>query len=153
MYRRVDPAALLFSIFTVAFSPLTTSGPWDLLNTVIAFVVGIVVIAFTWPREEVLKDESGEVSTRVDLWIVFAQAIAYGLIAAIGIAWFIQLIWLNYFTPSVSCQLDSYGGYSNACLQTAEHVSYVAVAAGFIAAIVLFFAMRRRIATITRSFM
>jgi hypothetical protein len=101
MYRKVDPAALLFAIFTVTFSPLASLGPWDPLNTVVAFVVGVVLAVFTWPRYETLKDESGEVK-RVDGWMPVAQALAYGLVIAIGIAWIVQLIWVK-FAYSLNC--------------------------------------------------
>lgn len=89
MHRKVDPAALLIAILAVGISPLTTSGEWDILNTIIAGVVGVVLLAFTWPRKKTLQDEPGRMLDS-DYWIVIAQAIAYGLIIAIGTAWPIQ---------------------------------------------------------------
>jgi len=50
MYRRVDPAALLIAVLTVGVDPLTTTGPWERVNTIVAAVVGVVLAAFTWPR-------------------------------------------------------------------------------------------------------
>jgi hypothetical protein len=149
MHRKVDPAALLFSIFAVALGPLTTVGPWDLLNSVIAGVVGVVLAAFTWPREEILQDEHGNKVTEVDAWVMFAQALAYGLIIAIGIAWVVQSIWLHVAT-SVSCASDpSTDGYSAACLQIAQNATYVAVLIGLAAAITLFYKMRNQTEKIT----
>ena len=91
MSRKIDPAALLIAILVVAISPLTTVGPWDKMNTIVAGVVGIVLVAFTWPNKANLQDESGQIPLR-DNWIAAALAIAYGLIITIGSAWIVQLI-------------------------------------------------------------
>jgi hypothetical protein len=147
MFRKVDPAALLFSIFTVTFSPLTTSGPWAPLNTALAIVVGTVLAAFTWPRKETLEDERGKKITQVDGWVMFSQALAYGLIIAIGIAWIVQWIWLQA-SPSDICKPYPNGRYQEACLTIADHVTWVCLAGGLVAAIILFYRMRKRTAKI-----
>ena len=59
MSRKIDPAALLIAILVVAISPLTTVGPWDKMNTIVAGVVGIVLVAFTWPNKANLQDDLG----------------------------------------------------------------------------------------------
>ena len=152
MYRKVDPAALLIAIFAVAFSPLTTVGPWDPMNTVIAVVVGAVLAAFTWPRESNLKDESDRI-TSVDPWITFAQATAYGLVIAIGIAWIVQLVWFCFMSPHPGCPVvysaDHIPPICVKAIKFAGYVTYVALVIGVVAARILFILMRKKIAKLT----
>jgi hypothetical protein len=89
MYRTVNPAAFLIAILTVGISPLTTVGPWDKMNTIIVGVVGAVLVTFTWPGKEILQDESDPV-TKVSKLITAAQALVYGLIITMGVAWPVQ---------------------------------------------------------------
>lgn len=144
MYRKVDPAALLFAIFTVAFSPLISKGPWDRLNTVIAVVVGAVLLAFTWPRKATLQDESGKI-TPVDPWITLAQAIAYGLVIAIGMAWIVQSIWLQFVSPPLGCNPETIETPPFKCTIIAGYATWVALGIGAVAGGVLFICMRRKI--------
>ena len=48
MYRKVDPAALLLAIFTVAFNPLTTEGPWGKMNTIVAGSLASNALVLLW---------------------------------------------------------------------------------------------------------
>jgi hypothetical protein len=148
MYRKVDPAALLFAIFTVTFSPLTTVGMWDKINTVLAVVVGVVLGAFTWPRKVTLKDESGKIPP-LDGWITFAQAIAYGTIIATGIAWLIQWIWLHSVSHPNCSPNDPNATPPTACIKIADHATYVSLGIGLVTAIILSIWMWKRIKKLT----
>jgi drug/metabolite transporter (DMT)-like permease len=143
MYRKVDPAALLFAIFTVTFSPLTTVGMWDPINTVLAVVVGVVLGAFTWPRKITLKDESDKIPP-IDGWIILAQAIAYGTVIATGIAWPVQQIWLEFVPDSLKCKVPE-KLLSETCIDIAGYVTWVALGIGLMAAIILAIWIRKRI--------
>lgn len=105
MDRKVDPAALLIAVIAVGISPLLSVGPWDPMNTVVAGVVGAILLAFTWPRKANLRDESGKIHSP-DPWRVGAQALVYGLIIAIGSAWIVQLFWkvpsCDRYNPTVA---------------------------------------------------
>jgi hypothetical protein len=144
MYRKVDPAALLLATFTVAFGPLTTVGPWDKMNTIVAGVVGAVLLAFTWPRRATLLSESNKIET-VDNWMTAAQAIAYGLVATIGSAWLVQEFVLKppdcppyppTKIPPDPCQRAD---------KIAGDATYWALGIGTLAAVILYFWMRARI--------
>jgi hypothetical protein len=149
---KIDPAALLIAVFTVAFAPLTTTGPWDLMNTVIAVVVGTVILAFTFPRKSTLKDEQGKLANPGP-WKTAAQATAYGLIIAIGVAWIVQLVWFALVSDNPSCPvLWSPDNAPPECVRATEiagYVTYVALGIGLAAGIVLYKWMRRRIDKIT----
>jgi hypothetical protein len=80
MHRRIDPAALLIAVLTVGVDPLTTNGPWEKINTIVAAVVGVILAAYTWPRKVGAEPEASVAPT--DNWILAAQEIAYGLIIA-----------------------------------------------------------------------
>jgi putative flippase GtrA len=151
MYRKVDPAALLFAIFTVAVSPLTTVGPWDKMNTIVAGVVGTVLLAFTWPRKETLQDESNKIAP-VDSWMTAAQAIAYGLVVTIGTAWIVQEAILK--APEGCPPYFDDADPPKPCTEVVEiagHATYWALGIGAVAAVVLFFWMRRRIEQLVSS--
>jgi hypothetical protein len=142
MNRKIDPAALLIAILAVAISPLTTVGPWDKMNTIVAGVVGIVLVAFTWPNKENLQDESGKIPPR-DNWIALALAIAYGLIVTIGSAWVVQLI-LN----PPDCPEHADDTLPLACVKAddiAGQATNWALGIGLVAAIILFICLRIRI--------
>jgi len=85
MNRRIDPAALLIAVLTVGVDPLTTNGPWEKINTIVAAVVGVILAAYTWPRKVGAEPEASVAPT--DNWILAAQAIAYGLVIAIAAGW------------------------------------------------------------------
>jgi len=112
------------------------------MNTVIAVVVGAVIAAFTWPRKAILRDESGKI-TPIDGWVTAAQALAYGLIIAIGIAWIVQSIWLPFTSPPVDCQVQDDGTFTKDCLAIAGRVTYTSLGIGFAAAIILCVCMRK----------
>jgi hypothetical protein len=145
---KIDPAALLIAVFTVAFAPLTTTGPWDPMNTVIAVVVGTVILAFTFPRERTLEDEQGNLADP-GAWKTAAQATAYGLIIAIGIAWIVQLVWFALVPDNHRCPvLWSPDNAPQECVRATEiagYVTYVALGIGLVAGIVLYRLMRSRI--------
>ena len=82
---KVDPAALLVAVFTVAITTLYTEGFGNVLNTYSAAIVGLVVICFTWPR----TDEEGRAPT-FDRRIVIAQSAVYGFILGLALAWPVQ---------------------------------------------------------------
>ena len=132
MHRKVDPAALLIAILTLGFTPLTTAGPWDKMNTIQATVVLAVLLGFTWPRKESFQDGNGQ----KDPWIIAAQALVYGFVIAIGIAWPIQEI----FYDTIDCKLLP-SGKRNSCLEDnnklADHATNWALVVGMAAAIVL----------------
>lgn len=81
----VDPAALLIAIIAVAISPLTTIGPWDRMNTVVALVVLIVLWAYTIGGHR--RDSLGSFVECAAIGLVV------GLIFAILMAWPIQFFW------------------------------------------------------------
>lgn len=95
MHRKVDPAALLISILVLGIAPLTTVGLWDKMNTIVAAVVGVVLVAFTWPFKTRLQDGNGQ----IDLWVITALALVYGFVIAIGTAWLVQFNWTTQDCP------------------------------------------------------
>src|SRR5438128_11039874 len=96
MHRKVDPAALLISILVLGIAPLTTVGLWDKMNTIVAAVVGVVLVAFTWPFKTRLQDGNGQ----IDLWVRTALSLVYGFVIAIGTAWLVQFSWTKQDCPS-----------------------------------------------------
>jgi hypothetical protein len=132
LHRKVDPAALLIAILTLGFTPLTTAGPWDKMNTIIATVVLAVLLGFTWPRKASFQDGNGQ----KDPWIIAAQALVYGFVIAIGIAWPIQEI----FYDTTDCNLLP-SRKLRSCLEgnnkLADHATNWALLMGLTAAIVL----------------
>jgi hypothetical protein len=98
---KVDPAALLVAVFTVAISVLYGGGLWDFSHTYIAVIVGVVVICFTWPRTD---DEGG--APKFDRRIVIAQSVVYGFVFGLALAWPVQSLlsdcWLLR-TPVRTC--------------------------------------------------
>jgi hypothetical protein len=146
MSRKIDPAAMLIAILTVAISPLTTVGPWDKMNTIIAVVVGVVLLAFTWPSKAKLQDESGHIAP-VDKWVPAALAITYGLVITIGSAWIVQLI-LN----PPDCPEHAADQLPQACVNAddvAGRATNWALGIGLVAAIILFFILRNGINRLT----
>lgn len=81
----VDPAALLIAIISVAVLPLTTVGPWDKLNTVVALVVLIVLWAYTIGGDRRYSLRSFTECAAIGLVI--------GLICAVLVAWPVQFFW------------------------------------------------------------
>jgi lincosamide nucleotidyltransferase A/C/D/E len=80
--EKVDPAALLVAVLTVATAPLIAIGPWDRMNTVIAIVVLLILIPYTLssaPRQVLI--ESGP---RLPV------SAAIGLVSGVAFAWPIQ---------------------------------------------------------------
>ena len=136
MHRKVDPAALLLAVIAVGINPLTSPGEWGPINTVVAGVVGAILLAFTWPREESLQDEAGQ-TIKFDPWITAAQAIAYGLIVAIGAAWPIQ----QYLLRAPDCPEHAADVLPVACVtgdQLAGDATNYALLFGLASAFILF---------------
>ena len=79
--RKVDPAALLVAVLAVGVSPMLEDGAWGLTNSIVAGVVLVVVLCFTWPRK---PEQPGEVLPTKS--ILFAQSVVIGFIFAIGSA-------------------------------------------------------------------
>jgi hypothetical protein len=84
----------------VAISPLTTIGAWDKMNSIVAVVVGLVLVAFSWPRKALLGDGAGR--PVYDSWTLAAHATVYGFIFAVGVAWPVQLPF-----PSTDCKREA----------------------------------------------
>jgi hypothetical protein len=140
MHGKVDPAALLIAVLAVGISPLLSAGAWDAMNTVVAAVVGAVLIAFTWPRKKKFQNGSGEIP-QLDEWVIFAQAVVYGLVIAIGSAWIVQLRW-----NVPSC--ERYHPVVADCIEAdniSRHATWWALGIGGGAAIILYFWMKARI--------
>ena len=143
MHRKVDPAALLLAVIAVGINPLTAPGEWGPINTVVAGVVGAILLAFTWPRAENLQDEAGQI-IKFDPWITAAQAIAYGLIGAIGAAWPIQ----QYLLHAPDCPEHAADTLPMACItgdQLAGRATDYALWFGLAAAVILFIGLSIRI--------
>jgi hypothetical protein len=143
MHRKVDPAALLLAVIAVGINPLTSPGEWAPINTVVAGVVGAILLAFTWPRKASLQDEAGQ-TIKVDTWITVAQAIAYGLIVAIGAAWPIQ----HYLLRAPDCPEHPAYALPTACVRgdrLAGDASNYALLFGLASVFILFFWMSVRI--------
>lgn len=148
MHRRVDPAALLIAVLTVGVDPLTTSGPWEKINTIVAVVVGMVLGAFTWPRRARVQDESSQVA-QDDNWVIAAQATVYGLIIAIGVGWPVQLL----LSPP-DCPMHSADVIPAACVEAdriSDVATYWALGIGALAAVILFFLLRKAVMRLSRS--
>ncbi len=92
MHSKVDPAALLVAVLTVGIAPLTTDGAWDPMNTLIALVVGLVVVGFTWPRMPL--EEPPKLTT------IGPLAVVYGFIFGIAAAWPIQSFFFTNLNSS-----------------------------------------------------
>jgi hypothetical protein len=140
MHPGVDPAALLVAVLAVGIAPLTTVGPWDKMNTIVAGVAGVVVVAFTWPRKAILRGASRP--RRLDYWIIVAQAVVYGFIVAIGAAWPVQ----SLFFDLKDCPSTLHRRELAACTDKADDISrlcsYWALGVGLLAAVVLFCCLR-----------
>jgi len=133
MHPDVDPAAFLLAVLVVAVGPLTTSGSWDQMNTIVAVVVGVLVVAFSWPRR------SHKV-TEFDNWTCAALGVVYGLILTIAAAWPIQvIISAAQHTP---CPAFSPGD----CLDESvpAEASYWALLVGLIGALATSFVVKAR---------
>jgi hypothetical protein len=103
-HSKVDPAALLVAVLAVGINPWTEAGPWYMINTITALVVGVVVLCFTLPSKEQkeqkelkeqreLKEQTEKKEQKDDLpskRIVFAQSVVLGFIFSVFISWPIQ---------------------------------------------------------------
>jgi hypothetical protein len=88
--KEVDPAALLVAVLTVVAGPLLTAGSWDKLNTVIAVVVLVIIIAYSLtPTSQKAMSPPQQI----------AVSLVIGLIIAIAVAWPIQSIIIHYHWP------------------------------------------------------
>lgn len=146
MHRRIDPAALLIAVLTVGVDPLTTNGPWDRINTIVATVVGVVLAAYTWPRKAGPPGEAAQ-EPPPDNWILAAQAIVYGLIIAIAVGWPMQ----EALQPP-DCPEHSADVVLPACTEldrVADDATYWALGIGALAAVMLFFLLRRTMARLS----
>ncbi|MEV6282661.1 hypothetical protein [Kribbella sp. NPDC051770] len=113
--QKVDPGALLMAVLTVAAVPLTEEGPWELMNTVVALVVGVLICCYLLP-------DAG--STRRHR---LAFSVVAGLTTAIFCAWPVQwLIWRS------------------ATDREADYASRIALAIGVVATGVVWAFVRRR---------
>ena len=112
------------------------------MNTIIASVVGVVVVAFTWPRKAHLRTGSDQ-PPPVDNWVTAAQSIVYGFVITIGIAWPVQLLLYLRLNPKRPCLWDSPLKPPSSCTQKLDAISddatHWALGIGALAAIVLFF--------------
>jgi hypothetical protein len=137
--RRIDPAALLIAVLTVGVDPLTINGPWEKINTIVAAVVGVILAAYTWPRRIGAEPEASVAPT--DNWILAAQAIAYGLIIAIAAGWPVQEAMRPPDCPDHAATVLPAG-----CIrleQVADDATWWALGVGGLAALILFFLLRR----------
>ena len=77
--RHIDPAALLIAVLTVVVAPLTTTGLWDKLNTVVAVVVLVIVMSFTLigQRRQELQSPYEKLAVSLVIGLIFAVAVAY----------------------------------------------------------------------------
>lgn len=80
----VDPAALLIAIVPFATTPLTEEGPWHPLNTILAGVVLIVLLAYTCLGDR--RRRFRPTPERVAIGTVI------GLVAAIASAYLLQAL-------------------------------------------------------------
>jgi hypothetical protein len=141
--RRIDPAALLIAVLTVGVDPLTTNGPWEKINTIVATVVGVILAAYTWPRRIESQSEASQLPP-TDNWILAAQAIAYGLIIAIAAGWPVQ----EAMRPP-DCPVHPADVLPAACTELdriADDATWWALGVGALAAVILFFLLRRALA-------
>jgi hypothetical protein len=130
---KVDPAALLVAVFTVAISQLYGGGVWDVTHTYIAVIVGVVVICFTWPR----TDDEGR-APRFDRRIVIAQSVVYGFILGMALAWPVQSLlsdcWL--IRTDVTC---------TAANPTPVHATFIALGAGLLSILGFYLLVRWKV--------
>ncbi len=77
--RHIDPAALLIAVLTVAATPIAMAGPWDLLDSLVAVVVLVIVTSFTLigKRRQELQGSPEKVAVWLVLVLIFAVAAAY----------------------------------------------------------------------------
>jgi hypothetical protein len=144
MHPKVDPGALLLAVLTAAFAPLTETGPWDKMNTIVAGVVLLLVIAFTWPRNTLLAGDGtgGRTGPSYDNLTLFAQATAYGLVCAIAVAWPVQRI-LGAPTECPFIPPDEPPGTCDREMDDlASDASYIALGIGAVLTVVLFLALK-----------
>jgi len=144
--RRIDPAALLIAVLTVGVDPLTVNGPWEKINTIVATVVGVILAAYTWPRRMGPESEDSYLPP-IDNWVLAAHAMAYGLIIAIGVGWPVQ----EAMQPP-DCPVHPADVLPAACTELdriADNATWWALGIGALAAVVLFFGLRRTLARLT----
>jgi hypothetical protein len=143
MHRKVDPATLLLAVLAVAIAPLTTTGPWDKMDTIVAGVVGVVLVAFTWPRTAML--EAGRGLPAHDRWTLAAQSTVYGFVFAVGVAWLVQLP----LDPRTDCRYEARRVTRLECLDRADDLyaaaTYIALGFGVVMAVALFFLLERQV--------
>jgi hypothetical protein len=85
MSSKVDPAALLIAVLAVGVNPFFEAGLWDRNNLIIACIVLVVVLCFTFPRRPAPGEELP------GFFILFAQSVVYAFVIAVGSAWLHQL--------------------------------------------------------------
>jgi hypothetical protein len=83
--NRVDPAALLIAVLAVGVGPMTETGPWEPMNTIIATAVLMIIMPYAFAKQV----RSGWLVEGPRLPIVVAIAFVFGVLAA----WPIQAIW------------------------------------------------------------
>jgi hypothetical protein len=130
----VDPAAFLLAVLVVAVGPLTSSGSWDQMNTIVAVVVGVLVVAFSWPRRS-------HAVQALDNWTCLALSTVYGLILTIVAAWPTQIV--VGLASDVDCPVLSPGD----CLpdNIPADASYWSLLVGLLGTVVVFFVLKARI--------
>jgi hypothetical protein len=85
---KVDPGAFLIAVLTVAVVPLTEDGRWDLMNTVIAVVVGVLVCCYLVPDG---RSKRGH-------WVAFTVVLAV-IVAVFSAFIFQQAFWPESAPP------------------------------------------------------
>jgi hypothetical protein len=104
------------------------------MNTIVALVVGVLVVVFSWPRpSQVVKE--------LDNWTCVALSTVYGLILAIAVAWPAQIV--VGLVSDVNCPVLSPG----ACLpeSISTEASYWGLLVGLTGTVVVFFVLKARI--------
>jgi hypothetical protein len=79
--KDVDPAALLIAVIVVAAGPLLETGPWDKLNTIVAVIVLVVVVAYSLTRP---------IRRSMSMLERVAVSLVIGLICGVAVSWPVQ---------------------------------------------------------------
>jgi hypothetical protein len=82
--RKVDPAALLIAVIAVGIDPILEEGPWHPMNSLVAVVVLLTLIAYA--ITPLRKSSSRPLGERASVGSVV------GLIATVVLAWPLQYL-------------------------------------------------------------
>jgi hypothetical protein len=83
--NRVDPAALLIAVLAVGVGPLTESGPWEPINTIIGCAVLLIILPYAFAKQ--VRGTWLTEGPRLPV------AVAVAFIVGVSTAWPIQTIW------------------------------------------------------------